>query len=233
MPDSPHAPPTGRHTGADRSGRVLRSDTRGVQWTLEAFLAVLLLLSALVVVAAVLPVGSQQAEAELAGTQLQQAGDDVLRLAEAEGNLTAALLYWNTTDGTFVGAEADIRGQSHYVTVDSNGNHPLASLLADTLGERPIAYNVHIEYETRGAGSGVTEQRPVVYQGPPGGDSVTASTTVLLFENGTPAESAGDCTLAELDDNSACGSETFYAPNVGPTSDRYNTVQIQVELWRA
>ena len=233
MSDSCCSPQTGGRTGANGSGRTLRSDSRGVQWTLEAFLAVMLLLSALVVVAAVLPVGTQQAEAELAATQLQQAGDDVLRLAGAEGNLTAALLYWNTTDDAFVGAETDIAGGPHYVTADSGGGHPLADLLADTLGERPVAYNIHIEHETRGGGGSVTERRPVLYQGPPGGDSVTASATVLLFEDDVPAASAGDCTLAELDNGSACGSESFYAPNVDPTSNRYNTVQIQIELWRA
>jgi hypothetical protein len=229
----PDAPPQTR--GCEESGRNsirLRSDTRGVQWTLEAFLAVLLLLSALVVVAAVLPVGTQQAEAEIAETQLQQAGDDVLSLAEAEGNLTAALLYWNTTDGAFVGTQTDLAGEPHYVTFDGDETHPLAALLGDTLGERPIAYNIHIEYQTHGTGGSLTERRPVVYQGPPGGDSVTASATVLLFEDDVPAGSVGDCTLAELDNESACGSETFYAPNVDPTSDRYNTVQIQIELWR-
>lgn len=210
-------------------GRRLRSDTRGVQWTLEAFLAVLLLLSALAIVAAVLPVGTQQAGAEIGQTQLQQAGDDVLALAEAEGNLTAAVLYWNTTDGEFVGTEATLGAEPHYVTV-SDDDHPLAALLAGTLDERHIAYNIHIEYETAGDGP-VTERRPLVYQGPPGGDSVTASTTVLLVDDDRPHASAGNCTLAELDDN-ACGTETFYAPNVDPTSDRYNTVQIQIELWR-
>jgi len=229
MLDSPPDPPTGTGQGVT----ALQSDTRGVQWTLEAFLAVLLLLSALVVVASVLPVGTQQAEAEIAATQLQQAGEDVLRLAEAEGNLTSTLLYWNTTNGAFVGATTDIAGEPHYVTVRGNEGHPLATLLADTLDERPLAYNVHIEYETRRATGGVTERRPVIYQGPPGGDSVTASATVLLFEDDLPHASAGNCTLAELDSERACGSETFYAPNVGLTSDRYNTVQIQIELWRA
>lgn len=229
MPESPHSPSTDR----PRVHRTLRGDTRGVQWTLEAFLAVLLLLSALVVVASVLPIGTQQAEAEIAGTQLQQAGDDVLRLAEAEGNLTAALLYWNTTSGTFVDTTTDVAGESHYVTFDGNGDHPLAALLAGTLGERAVAYNVYIEHETRGATGAVTERRPVVYQGPPGGDSATASATVLLFEDDVPHASAGDCTLAELDNESACGSEAFYAPNVDPTSNRYNAVQIQIELWRA
>jgi len=224
-----HENPTG---GSGRpAGSGLRADTRGVQWTLEAFLAVLLLLAALVVVAAVLPVGTQQAEAEIARTQLQQAGDDVLALAEAEGNLTAAVLYWNTTEGEFVGAGADLGAEPHYVTFSGGGEHPLAAVLAGTLEERHVAYNIHIEYETGGVAP-VTERRPVVYQGPPGGDSVTASTTVLLFDDDRPHASAGNCTLAELDDDSACGAETFYAPDVDPTSNRYNTVQVQIELWR-
>jgi hypothetical protein len=230
MLDGPLSPNRGSD-GIGRASSGLCGDTRGVQWTLEAFLAVLLLFSALVVVASVLPVGTQQAGAELAQTQLQQAGDDVLGLAEAEGNLTATLLYWNTTEDRFVHTETDLGGEDHYVTFDGDDAHPLAALLADTLGERPVAYNVYIEYGTSGAAN-VTERRPLVYQGPPGGDSVTASATVLLYEDDVPAESTGNCTLAELD-SGGCGSETFYAPNVDPTSDRYNTVQIQIELWRA
>jgi hypothetical protein len=233
VPDERPPSSASGHEGPTQNSRVLRADTRGVQWTLEAFLAVMLLLSALVVVASVVPVGTQQAEAEIAQTQLQQAGDDVLRLAEAEGNLTATLLYWNTTAAAFVGTQTDLGGDPHYVTFDGDGGHPLAALLADTLGEQSIGYNIHIEYETGGTAAGVTERRPVVYQGPPGGDSVTASATVLLFEDDVPSASAGDCTLAELDNDSACGSEAFYAPNVDPTSNRYNTVQVQIELWRA
>ena len=224
--------PSHRSTGAgDPQCDRLRGDTRGVQWTLEAFLAVLLLLAALVVVASVLPLGTQQAEAELAQTQLQQAGDDVLDLAAAQGNLTAAVLYWNTSAGAFVDAEANLTGEPHYVTFDGAGDHPLAALLNDTLGERSMAYNIHIEYETE---ADVTERRPVVYQGPPGGDSVTASTTVLLRTDDVPRASARNCTLAELDNSSACGSEVFYAPDTtGVTAtSRYTTVQIQIELWR-
>ena len=191
----------------------------------------LLLLAALVVVASVLPLGTQQAEAELAQTQLQQAGDDVLDLAAAQGNLTAAVLYWNTSAGAFVDAEANLTGKPHYVTFDGAGDHPLAALLNDTLGERSMAYNIHIEYETE---ADVTERRPVVYQGPPGGDSVTASTTVLLRTDDVPRASTRNCTLAELDNSSACGSEVFYAPDTtGVTAtSRYTTVQIQIELWR-
>lgn len=223
---------SGRGSGTDerdssRGSRLWR-DSRGVQWTLEAFLAVLLLISALVIVAQAVPVGTQQAEAELARAQLQQAGDDVLGLAEANGNLTAAVLYWNTTAGSFVNTQTDVGGAPHYVSFDGEEAHPLAVLLAETLGERPIAYNLQITYETA---LGTTEQRPLVYQGPPGGDSVTTSATVLLSGDDEPHASAGDCTLAELS-VSNCDGEAFYAPDIDPTSTRYNTVQIQLELWR-
>lgn len=216
----------------DSSGtadRTLRGDRRGVQWTLEAFLAVLLLLSALVVVASVLPVGTQQAEADLAQTQLRQAGDDVLRLAGAEGRLRAAVLYWNTTTGEFLDTQSTLGPDPHYVTFDNGSGHPLAELLVNTVDEHQISYNIYIEYETA---VGVTERRPLVYQGPPGGDSVTTSETVLLFGDDEPRASAGNCTLARIDNSSACGAESFYAPDAAPGSDRYNVVQVQLELWR-
>ena len=226
-------PRSGRHAGSggQESGDVvegggLRDDSRGVQWTLEAFLAVLLLLSALVVVAAVVPTGTGQADAELTQTQLQQAGDDVLALASEEGTLLEALLYWNATEGEFVGAEADLGGEPHYVAFRDAPDHPLAELLAGTLEERGVAYNVHLAYDTEDG----TEQRPLAYQGPAGGDSVTASTTVLLRADERPVETPAACeTLWELE---SCAEGSYYAPESLAGSDRHAVVEVELELWR-
>ncbi len=206
---------------------TFKNDTRGVQWTLEAFLAVLFLLSAVVVVAAVVPTGTGQAEAELSQAQLQQAGDDVLTLAEQENLLHETLLYWDSTDGAFIGTETDLGGAPHYVTFTDAPDHPLAELLSGTLGERHIAYTLHIEYQ----GETGSERRPIVYQGPAGGDSVTASKTVILTNSDEPTVTSGDdCeTLGNL---SECGGDSFYAVDTSPSSERYTVVQVELELWR-
>ena len=136
---------TDEGTGAAR----LRSDTRGVQWTLEAFLAVLLLLSAVVAVAAVVPTGTQQATAELTQERLQAAGADVLTLAQQEGRLEAALLHYDTAEGSFVGTDVSIDGIDRYSTFEGS-EHPLAPLFAATLAEQRISYNVDLVYDTGG-----------------------------------------------------------------------------------
>lgn len=206
---------------------TFKADSRGVQWTLEAFLAVLVLLSAIVVVTAVVPTGTGQAEAELSQTQLQQAGDDVLRLAEQENLLHETLLYWDSTDHAFIGTETDLGGAPHYVTFADAPNHPLTGLLSGTLVERHIGYNIHIEYQ---ADTG-TERRPIVYQGPAGGDSVTASKTVILTNSDTLAVTSDeDCEI--LGNLSECSADSFYAVDTSPSSERYTVVQVELELWR-
>ena len=201
------------------------ADTRGVQWTIEAFLAVLLLLSAIVIVAEVVPTGTQQAETEQTQEQLQQAGDDVLTLAESEGTLTEALLYWDTTDGTFIDTDTARGGQAHYTTFENAPEHPLAPLLSGTLDREHIIYNIHLVYDV----AGTTERRPLVYQGPPGGDSVRASTTVVLSGDDEPESTDSCATLATLAD---CSSETFYTPETVHTPEPYAIVQVELELWR-
>ena len=204
-----------------------KTDTRGVQWTVEAFLAVLVLLSALVVVTAVVPTGTGQAEAEQAQEQLQQAGDDVLRLADQEGLLSEGVLYWDSTAGEFADTETAVGGEPHYTTFVSAPDHPLERVLSGTLAERQVAYNIHITYQ----GATGTERRPVVYQGPPGGDSVIASETVILTNSDEPLITSGDgCeTLGEL---SECPADSFYAVDTSPGSERYTVVQVELELWR-
>jgi hypothetical protein len=212
---------TDEGTGAAR----LRSDTRGVQWTLEAFLAVLLLLSAVVAVAAVVPTGTQQATAELTQERLQAAGADVLTLAQQEGRLEAALLHYDTAEGSFVGTDVSIDGIDRYSTFEGS-EHPLAPLFGATLAEQRISYNVDLVYDA----GGTTERRPLVSQGPPGTESVTTTATVGLSDEDRPAR-VGRCkTLGELGN---CPGERFYAPDANPGGTGYNLVTVELELWRA
>lgn len=208
------------------SGHLL-DDTRGVQWTLEAFLAVLLLLTALTVVAGVVPGGTGQAEAEQAQAQLQQSGGDVLTLAADEGALEATVLYWDTEAESFINPDVTTGDRGHYTTFERAPGHPLAPLLAETLDEQALAYNIHADYRTATG----WERIPIVYQGPPGGDSVRVSRSVLLASSDEPAltSGAGCETLANL---SGCSTDSFFAPETADSAQRYTIVQVTLELWR-
>jgi hypothetical protein len=205
------------------------SDERGIQWTLEAFLAVILLMAALVAVLESTGIGTPESEDQVSRSQLSQRGADVFSLAAAEGYLKDAVLYWDSGGRVYINSTALTDGQDHYTTFDPSDSFPLATLLADTLGQQRLAYNLILEYET---GTGGTATRLLVYQGPPGGESVTTSTRVVLADTDTPAQSPGDCTLRQID-SGTCAGEDFYMPNAHPNDpDRYNTVQIILEVWR-
>lgn len=204
------------------------SDTRGVQWTLEAFLAVLLLLASLVVVTAVLPVGTQQTQVEVDQAQLQKAGEDVLRLAEVDGLLRETLLYWNTSSGRFVDTQETVSGHALYTSMAGVADHPMGPLLRKTLEENDLSYNIHVNPV---GGSGAASQRSLVYNGPPGSNSVVASTTVLLRDSDIPAGTVGGCPLGELDE-SGCSDEQFYTENAEPNTSRFAVVTVRLEIWQ-
>lgn len=227
--ESQDPPVVGLSRTADSTNRTrLVSDTRGVQWTLEAFLAVLLLLASLVIVTAVLPVGTQQAHVEVDQAQLQGAGEDVLRLAEVDGLLRETLLYWNTSSGRFVDTQETLSGQALYTSIAGVEDHPMVPLLQETLDENELSYNIHVNPV---GGSGAASRRPLVYNGPPGSNSVVASTTVLLRDSDIPAGTVGGCTLGEIDE-SGCSDEQFYTENAEPNTSRFAVVTVRLEIWQ-
>jgi hypothetical protein len=208
----------------------LGNDERGIQWTLEAFFAVLLLLSALIVVLESTSLDSPQSEDQTARSQLSQRGADVFSLASEQGLLHDAILYWNSGGRTYINSTTITDSQGHYTTFDRSDSFPLAALLNETLGEQRLAYNLIIEYENA---SGRSDTRLLVYQGPPGGDSVTVSTRVTLADMDKPAATPSDCTLREIDSAGVCTGEDYFIPNAHPNDpDLYNIVRVQLEVWR-
>jgi len=208
----------------------LGGDERGIQWTLEAFFAVLLLLSALLVVLESTSLGSPQSEDKTTRSQLSQRGADVFSLASEKGLLHDAILYWDSGGRTYINSTTVTDSQGHYTTFDRSASFPLAALLNETLGEQRLAYNLILEYETASGGS---DTRLLVYQGPPGGESVTVSTRVALADMDKPAVSPSDCTLQEIDSPGVCIGEDYFISDAHPNDlDLYNIVRVQLEVWR-
>jgi len=208
--------------------RQLGSDERGVQWTLEAVFAVLLLMSALVVVLEAVSFDEPQSEDEVIQSQLEQSAADVYDLAAQEGLLRESILYWNSNAGRYIGTDTTTGSEAHYTNPSSS--LPMGTLLQETLEEQQIAYNLIIEYED---GTGGTNTRRLIYQGPPGGQSVTVSQNLILSDSDKPFLSSGDCTLREIDAPGTCPGESYYIPNAHPESlDRYNTLRVQLEVWQ-
>jgi len=220
------------------AGLRLFEDRRAVQWTLEAFFAVLILFGALAIVAESNEQPTAGFERDQAREQLRQDVDDTLRIADNTGELLNATLYWDATDQRFVDAPSSPPSNVYYSRLTTASSHPLLPVIESTLLSQGLAYNVEFIYNREDDG---TETQRVVYQGVPGEGAVSATATVTLKDGMSPAvtDSSGgsDCTLVQMGDSTSegsgnCRDNAFYAPDSFPDSSSYNVIRVRVTTWR-
>lgn len=192
---------------------------RAQAYTLEAFVAALVLLGAVVFAlqgTAVTPQSASTAS-ETSQKQLERTGQGVLDDAAADGSLRQAVLYWDRSDGTFHGLEP-------YESAYKNAALPTAfgAQLNRSFGSRGIAYNVNIQYRTP---SGTTATKTLVDSGTPSDDAVRVAEPLTLYDDDvlyTESAGPGNRTLTDA---------SFYAPDSSPDSGVYNVLTVEVVLW--
>lgn len=204
--------------------------TRGIVWTIEILLTVLLLLAAVVALIQVTGVTQDQQQVTAQEEQLQQLATDVTTHMESNETARRAVLYYNTTADSFIQTESDAAGVNHYTTLDGDPDHPLHDLF-QTLNNRPVNYQLTLVYTNQTTGS--TERFPLVYQGVPQETSVTTSSQLILREGDVPAATAQNCTLEQLANNTTCSGESYLIPQTTTTTDRYNVVTLRLTLWQS
>lgn len=219
----------------------LRSDRRGVKWTLQAYLFLLILLTGVVVAAGSLPTDTDSRAFD--DFQRQQVAEDLLEATDGTDSLDRAVRYWNASAGRWLGA-AGGANDTTYTTLGTNRDYPLWPAVEEAFGQRTPAYNIAIQYQVDSDGDGEadgTETQRVVYQGPPGPDAITATRAVYLPDDATPVDGPtsadGDpCTVAELGSDTTtgtgpCRSGAFFAPEAAPASARYNLLEVELTVW--
>lgn len=197
---------------------------RGQAFTLEAFVAALVLLSCVAFalhVTGVTPTSASTAN-EGDGSQHEGIAAGVLESAAANDSLRPALLYWNGTDGAFHNAS-----ESYYVSRSPPEELAFGRQLEWAYGDRPVRYNVDVYYYN--ATDGDVERQTLVDHGTPSDDAVRAVETVTLFDDdplyradGTP----GNVTVSDPESG-------FYAPDASPDGPVYNVLRVEVVVWRA
>lgn len=202
---------------------------RAQTFTLEALIGAILLLAAVAFALQAVSISSNTAsiaDSELRGQQVGLA-EGVLERNAANGNLTAAVLYWNESGQRFIDSPVE---EGYYVSPNNNttfgGNTSLGSSLEAILDDPQIQYNVNLHY--RGADGG-QQSRILVTSGTPSTDAVRVTETVTLTDetrlvdrNEQPRHNV---TLASVADE-------FYAPNVAPDRNLYNVIRVEVVLWQ-
>lgn len=191
--------------------------------TLEAVTAAILLLTAVgfaLQMTSVTPLSASTSSQHLEN-QLQSTGEGVLASGENTGALKDAVLYWDGDDAAFHKTDD---GVSYY----RRGAIPnrFGEILNESYGERNIAYNIYIYYQTK---SGDEVSQRLVKQGQPSDHAVSASRTLVLTDDDRLRKPDGSL-------GAQLNSTNFFAPDVGVEAggDRqyFNILRVEVIAWR-
>ena len=195
---------------------------RGQIHTLEAFIAALLLVGALLFASqatAVTPLSASTANQHIENQQ-QTVANDVLAITAANGSLQEALIHWNTSsdNGHFEGSRPDI---THYTGTPPDDT-PLYPALNQAFESGVHAYNIELRTVDE---HGDFETTRMIYMGTPSDNAVTARTTVILYEDDRTQE---DSTLAEL----AESNDFWVEPHPDANGSTYTAVEVRLTVWR-
>lgn len=190
---------------------------RGQAFTLEAIVASMLLLTALVAglqMSAVSPFTASTSD-RYVESQNRATVQGALQTAAERGSVRTAVLSWNDSSDGFDGTS------NGYFT--HSPPNVFGRVLDRTLVSRGLVYNVDLLFENE---DDEQRQRRLVYRGEPSETAVTASWPVTLYDTderyGIGDEPTGD----RID------GTNFYAPDSAPDSVVYNVVVVEVVVWR-
>jgi len=204
--------------------------TRGRAYTLEAVIAVIVILTAVLFALQavfITPTTSGAVDPGVRDEVRQQASDILVVSAQnATFSLSDQVRYWDQSSRTFVGGR---NARVGYGSTQPPGMFGV--LLNRTFSQRNRLYNVELRYRGRNA-TRTSDTVPLVYRGTPGEGSVAATTTVTLYDNQTlTGPRASSAELWEYDTNATDNDDGYYPiPNAveGPV---YNVVEIRVTVW--
>ncbi|WP_138005350.1 DUF7288 family protein [Halalkalirubrum salinum] len=203
---------------------------RGQAHTLEAFVAVLLLVSGIIFAlqaTAVTPLSASTSNQQIENQQRAIAAD-ILAAADSDGSLKEATLCrypasHNETPRQFVGTDEN---QTSFV----EGGPPsecggFGPLLNETYDDRGIAYNVRVytHLESGGMDDVNGSLDHMVDMGSPTDNAVTAGRTVVLYENDTLI----------TDDNVTVAESGLYQDRSATERGQIHAViEVEVTVWR-
>jgi hypothetical protein len=193
---------------------------RGQAHTLEAVVAALLLLSSLIFalqMTAVTPLSASTSSKHIEN-QLEASGRGILATASEQDALKPAILAYNDQRGKFYNT-----GSSGAYTTNPPDNR-FGKMLNRSFTRRGITYNVLLAFEKPGGG---LEEVLYINRGTPTDNAVQATRTVVLSDETHLRNADGTRNRTRL-------AETTDYPirNVDQDSPLYNTVRVEVIIWR-
>lgn len=198
----------------------MRHDERGQAFTLEGFIAALLVLSSVLFVLNVTAVTPLSASASNQHIENQQSAmaTSLLDVAAANDSMEPTLLAWDDALGGFHDASAN----GYYLTCGFDT--AFGVLLTQTFETNGVACNVNLRYVTA---SGDLRAERLVYVGEPTDNAVRATSFVTLYDDDLLRTANGTHTSVTL-----TNASTFYAPDAAPNDRLYNVIEVEVIVWR-
>ena len=197
-------------------GESTRDGTEAQLHTLEGLAASILVVLGLVFASQAVAVTSTSSttSSEDIEAQYDQLAQDLLTQAKSSGALQDAVLNWNENERRFVGTE-----DLYYYQGESPPGRFGRTLDRVVMGNN-LAYNVELVYQSEDS----TLSVPLVDNGEPSANSVTANEVIVLNENDVLAE--GTTYETRLTDS------TSYPMDNMDNEAMYNIVNVRLTVWR-
>jgi hypothetical protein len=200
---------------------------RGQAFTLEGFVAAAVVLTSVVLALQTVVVPPDAGTANQDDSLRTQTEDLLRTQASADGwDLTHAVRYWDPLRRTFHGAQDRRVGY---------GSRTLPGALFDgafesTFSARGLTYNIVLVYHQPGTAPMRTE--PMLYQGTPGPNAVTARHTVTLYdEMRLTSPGVGARPLEQYEADPSAEGAVFYPIPDAVDGPIYNVVEVRVTVW--
>jgi hypothetical protein len=193
-------------------GESTRDGTEAQLHTLEGLAASILVVLGLVFASQAVAVTSTSSttSSEDIEAQYDQLAQDLLTQAKSSGALQDAVLNWNENERRFVGTE-----DLYYYQGESPPGRFGRTLDRVVMGNN-LAYNVELVYQSEGS----TLSVPLVDNGEPSANSVTANEVIVLNENDRLAE------------GTLLTDSTSYPMDNMDNEAMYNIVNVRLTVWR-
>jgi hypothetical protein len=215
---------------------MVTDDERGQAFTLESFVASIVLLTAVLFTlqATVITPTTGGQVSEPTREQLSTEASDLMNALsdDREANFANAIRYWDATGQTFDGAVDEMSGYGS----DGPPQEMFDGAFEETFTDRGYTYNLVIHYRG-GNVSNIDDgdgTLALVYRGPPAPDAVSVSQTVTLFDNSTLDQDVNDDDrqLWEYDTDPSDGDDGYFPiPDAAPHSPLYNVVEVRLTVW--
>jgi hypothetical protein len=207
--------------------------SRAQTFTLEAFVAAILLLAAVAFALQVVSISANTASPADSELRNQHAGlaRGVLDEAVTDGNLSRMLRSWDQNASAFHGADEKPADGGYYISrLPQSGDAPeFGRALGEPFDDRQVRYNVDLYYARA---NGTRGHQRLVESGTPSDDAVRVVETVTLYDDTRLLDANGSRENATLREVAAASNRTFYAPDARPDGPLYNVIRVEVVLWK-